>query len=45
MKVIKQRKAQKPFINKEIEIAQIRKEYEKFKLRMAKERLSKANKR
>ena len=29
---MKQRKAQKPFINKEIDIEKIKKEYEKYKL-------------
>ena len=37
---IKKRKSQRPFVNREIMIEELRKDYEKFKNRLEKRRLS-----
>lgn len=36
--ILRKRKAQKPFINREIHVENLKKDYEKFKIRLQKER-------
>lgn len=40
-KILTKRKAQKPFANREINLETLRKDYEKFKIRLATQRFTK----